>query len=69
MHMNDHNQFMVTWLEEEMLDVAKENVHMLIAERRQIPETILVDFDFARDALSIQRWAKVDIRELHRPTV
>ena len=70
MNMNEHDQLMIARLEKEVLDVGEENVHPLLgAERRLIPETILVDLDLAGDALAFHRRAYVDIIQHRRSAV
>jgi hypothetical protein len=68
-HMDKDNQLMCTGLEEEMLNVAEKHVDMLTAERRQVAETILVNLDFSRHTLSIQRRPQVDVGQLHGASI
>ena len=68
-NVNEDNQLMSTGLEEEMLDVAEKHINVLVAERRQITKTILVDFHFAGNPLSIKRWPQVNIRQLYRAAI
>jgi hypothetical protein len=69
MYMNKNNQLMCAGLEEEMLDVAEEYVDVLTSERRQVAETVLVNFDFSRNTLSIQGGPQVNVRQLHRASI
>lgn len=52
-----------------MLDVAEEHVDMLIAEGREVAETILMNFHFPWDTFSIERRPKVHIGQLYRASV
>jgi hypothetical protein len=62
MDMDDDDQFVLTRLKEEMLDVAEENIDSVLGvERRLISETILVDLDLTRHTLTIHCRANEDI--------
>lgn len=61
MDMDENNQLVSAWLEEEVFHIAEENIHVLRTEGRQVPETILMDLDFSRHALSVERRPKIDI--------
>jgi hypothetical protein len=65
MDMDNDNEFMRAGLEEEMLDVIENNVHLVTA-RVMITETILMDLDFARNTLAVHGWPDEDIVETIR---
>src|ERR1700761_4455234 len=61
MEMNYHHQFMFARLEEEMLDVVKQNVDFhgsLSAGPMRIPDTVLMDLDISSNSFCIQSRAK-----------
>jgi hypothetical protein len=62
MDVNEDNQLVSTWLEEQMFDVAEKHVDMFIPERRHVSKTVLMYLDLTRNALPIQRRSKVDVR-------
>lgn len=59
--MNENDQLVSAWLEEEMFHIAEENIHVLRTEGRQVSKTILMDLDFPGHALSVKRGTKIDI--------
>ena len=62
MDMDDDDQLVLAWLEEQMLDVREKNVNtMLRVEWRLITDTVLMDFDLARNSFTFHRWPNVDI--------
>jgi hypothetical protein len=62
MDMDDNNQFMLTRLEKQMLDVAKEDINSVErVQWRLVSETILVDFNFAGNALAVHSGTNEDI--------
>lgn len=67
--VNQDNHFMSAGLEEQMLHVAEKHIDVFVTEWRYVTETVLMYFNFSRNALAIQRRSKVDIRELQRPAV
>lgn len=69
MHMNDDNQLMRTGLEEEMLDIAEKDIHMLILEWRLITQPVLMNFHFTGNSFSVEWWPKIDVRQLDRSAI
>lgn len=67
--MDEHNQFTDARLEEQVLDVGKDHINVVVAKRREISQAILMDFNFTRHTFSILSGTKVDIGESERTTV
>lgn len=68
-HVDEHDQFVGTWLKEEMLDIAEKHIDMFVTERRQIAKTVLVDLHLSGNTFSIQRGSKIYVGQFYRTTV
>jgi hypothetical protein len=62
MDVNEDNQLVSTRLEEQMFDIAEEHIHVFVPKWRHVSKTVLMYLDFTRNALTIQRRPKVDVR-------
>lgn len=54
--MDNDNEFVGARLEEEVFDIAEENIDFA-ASMVDVAQTVLMDLDFAGDALAVQCWA------------
>lgn len=62
MHMNDNDQLMLARLEEQVLDVRKQDIDAVRwVEGGLVAETVLVDFDLSWNTLAVHRWANEDV--------
>ena len=59
--VEDDDQLASTGLEEQVLDVAEEDVDLLATSKVVVAETVLVDFDGATDALAFHRRTHEDV--------
>jgi hypothetical protein len=62
-YVNDDNQFMRTWLKEQVLNVAEEDINCTAAVIA-VAETVLVDLGFTSDTLAVEAWADKDVVEV-----
>ena len=70
MDVDDHDELLLARLEEEMADVREQDVHPLLgAERRLVPDTVLVDLELAGNAFSFHRRAYEDVVQHGRSSV
>lgn len=65
MEVNEHDEFVVAGLEEEMFDVGKEHLNPLVTHRH-IADTVLMDLDVSGQTLPIKRRAREHIGKLIR---
>ena len=62
--MDNDNQLVSTRLEEQVLDVAKENIDALVGtDGRLVSKTICMNLDFSWNSLAIHGWSNVDLSE------
>ena len=60
--MDDDDQLVLARLEEQVLDVGEEDVDAVgWVERGGVAEAVLMDLDFAGDALAVHGWADKDV--------
>ena len=63
--MNDNDQFMSTWLKEEVLHITKKNINVVPAVI-SISKTILVYLYLARNALAVKAWTNEYVLQTNR---
>jgi len=54
MNMNDNDEFMLGWLEEEMPDIVEQDIDCLHIDAMNVSNTVLMDLDMPRHTLTIQ---------------
>jgi len=70
MNVNHNDKFVFARLEEKMADVGEEYIDTLLgAERRLVSDTVLMDFQLSRDALSFHRGPNEDVIKDRRATI
>jgi hypothetical protein len=70
MNVNDDDELVLAWLEEEVADVGEQHIDPLLrAERRLIPDTILVNLHLAWNPLTLHRGPDEDVIQNGRASV